>query len=199
MLLLFNFYSVIICLRLKNKTMQKKHLVLLVATLLSATALVAYFLLKNNDTSNSTDQYGEMAIVSEMPATSEEAKLDNIAPEQPDNGNASVADSDAPVEVTDDGTSSGDGRTTVYSPNDGSTITDGTVISGNTENESVFYRIIDNQSGVIGEGPLTVKSNGDFSGTVSISSSGSEGRLDIYSKDDVGREISEVYIDVRFE
>lgn len=92
---------------------------------------------------------------------------------------------------------SSDGAITVYSPLENTTVTNGSSMSGTSIKPSVSFRLIDDVSGVIAQGTLTVV-NGKFSGTFNFSTTGTNGRLDIFFVKDDGAEASIVEIPIRF-
>lgn len=94
--------------------------------------------------------------------------------------------------------SSESGKITVYQPSPNQLLTSGTVISGASSYSEISYRIIDDNIGVVGQGSLKVV-NGKFSGTFSFSSSGQEGRLDVFRALEDGREIDIIEIPVRYK
>jgi hypothetical protein len=93
--------------------------------------------------------------------------------------------------------SSSDGAITVYMPAKNDLITSGGTLSGASNLSKVSFRLIDDVSGVIAQGSLTVV-NGKFSGSFSFSTNGTNGRLDIFSAAPDGVESSNVEIPVRF-
>lgn len=94
-------------------------------------------------------------------------------------------------------TRSASGLLTLKQPVSGSMLSTGTTISGSAEVSQVYYRLIDDKSGVISQGVLEVAS-GNFSGKIVFYSHGDSGRLDVYSLDGSGREINEIQILVKF-
>lgn len=94
-------------------------------------------------------------------------------------------------------TTSPNGVITVYSPANGEITTNGSTISGKTTVLRVSFRLIDDVSGVIAQGDLPVV-NGTFSGTFSFSTTGKEGRLDVFSTQHDGTEINNVEVPIRF-
>lgn len=89
------------------------------------------------------------------------------------------------------------GLLTLQTPIANSTIATGFVINGLSSATPVNYRLIDNQTGVISQGVISVV-NGKFSATVSFKSYSTSGRLDVFNTDLNGREINEVQIPVNF-
>jgi len=88
------------------------------------------------------------------------------------------------------------GEISVYSPKNNALITTGHEVSGSSTLPKVTYRLIDDVSGVIATGELSVV-NGKFSGFVSYVSSGKNGRLDIYATKADGSEFSNIEILLR--
>jgi hypothetical protein len=93
---------------------------------------------------------------------------------------------------------SSSGQITLYSPSKNSLFQNGDVISGASTLSTVNFRLIDDVSGVIAEGSLGVV-NGKFSGKFSFSTTGTNGRLDIFSIDTGGIENNNVEVPVRFK
>jgi hypothetical protein len=117
-----------------------------------------------------------------------------------DDGSGTIVDSgDMAPERTDDPVVSDDGKTALYYPERDQTISSGSLVSGNTKNDNVYFRLLDSKTGVIGEGKLKSDSKGDFSGKFNIENHSNEGRLDIFSRSPDGTEYSTIYINVRFE
>lgn len=95
-------------------------------------------------------------------------------------------------------TNSADNMITVYSPAKNALVTNGSVLSGESKLPKVYFRLIDDVSGVISRGSLNVV-NGKFSGTFDFSTTGTNGRLDIFNSASDGVESSNVEIPVRFK
>lgn len=93
---------------------------------------------------------------------------------------------------------SANGNITVYSPAKNTPIKNGSTISGAATASTVSFRLIDNVSGVVSQGQLQVV-NGKFSGTLSFSSTATQGRLDIFNTKADGSEINVVEIPVRIQ
>ena len=90
------------------------------------------------------------------------------------------------------------GEITVYSPIKDQILSNGATLSGASSLPVIYYRIIDNISGMITQGQLNVV-NGKYSGTVNFTTKATEGRLDIYGADDSGKEFSNVEVAIRFK
>lgn len=90
------------------------------------------------------------------------------------------------------------GEITVYSPAANAILTNPTNISGKSTLSKISYRLIDNVSGVISTGELSVV-NGSFSARLSFETSAQTGRLDIYGTKPDGVEFSSIEIPVRFK
>ncbi len=89
------------------------------------------------------------------------------------------------------------GDITVKQPSANATIKPGAVVAGSAKVNQVQYRLIDDQTGVIAQGPLSVV-NGNFSGSLQFQAHSSGGRLDVFSFDPSGAEINEVQIIISF-
>jgi len=85
----------------------------------------------------------------------------------------------------------------VYSPINNQVLQTGQILSGASTATRVNFRLIDNISGVIAQGTLSVV-NGKFSGVSSFKTVASDGRVDIFTSDDQGVESNNVSIPVRF-
>ncbi|MEI7689431.1 MAG: hypothetical protein WCI79_00495 [Candidatus Saccharibacteria bacterium] len=91
-----------------------------------------------------------------------------------------------------------DGIISAYSPTKNAILSSGSTISGESTTSIVSFRLIDNVSGVISQGNISVN-NGKFSGVFEFATTATEGRLDLFSSDtNSGRESSTVEIPVRF-
>lgn len=92
---------------------------------------------------------------------------------------------------------SSDRAITVYSPLKNSIVKNGGQISGSSSQPRVAFRLIDDVSGVIVQGTLAVV-NGKFSGTFNFSTTGTNGRFDVFYVKDNGIETSSVEVPIRF-
>lgn len=90
------------------------------------------------------------------------------------------------------------GQITVYLPLDNTIVKSGQELSGTSNLTQVSYRVVDNISGVIGEGTLNVV-DGKFSGTLSVKSNATEGRIDVFGTKSDLTEFSNIKIPVRFQ
>lgn len=108
-----------------------------------------------------------------------------------ENGNIGDVDTSNPI------TSAG-GEITVYSPKTNMTIAPGQKLAGVSTLPKVSYRLIDELSGVIAMGELTVV-GGKFSGSISFTSNADQGRLDLYGTRNDGAEFSNVEIPIRLK
>lgn len=98
---------------------------------------------------------------------------------------------------TSSSTSSATGEITVYTPANNSQIETGQTIAGTSTLSKVAYRVIDDVSGMIAMGELSVV-NGKFSGRINFDTSSSSGRIDIFATKPDGSEYSPIEILVRF-
>ena len=89
------------------------------------------------------------------------------------------------------------GAITLQQPIANATIATGFILNGLATVNPVSYTLIDNQSGVISQGVISVV-GGKFSANVSFKSTGTTGRLDVYSSSPNGKEINQVQIPVNF-
>ncbi len=90
------------------------------------------------------------------------------------------------------------GRITLYTPSKNSLFMSGNSVSGKSSFDKVSFRLIDNVSGVIAQGDLSVV-NGSFSGVFDFKTAASEGRLDIYSVTPEGVEQENIEVPIRFK
>ena len=86
---------------------------------------------------------------------------------------------------------------TVYNPAKGAVLKSGDTIAGEAKADKVSFRLMDNVSGVISQGTISV-SSGKYSGVFNFSTTGTEGRLDVFTTDADGIESNVVEIPVRF-
>jgi hypothetical protein len=89
------------------------------------------------------------------------------------------------------------GVITVKLPTTNSTFSSGDQLYGSAKVGQVQYRLIDDQVGVISQGPVSVV-NGNFSATVNFKAYAKTGRLDVFTADDNGKESNEVQVSVHF-
>lgn len=94
--------------------------------------------------------------------------------------------------------SSSSGELIVYTPTANSILKNGSTLSGKASTSTVSFRLIDNVSGVIAQGELSVV-NGTYSGTFQFDTSASEGRLDVFNTRYGGVEYNNVAIPVKFK
>lgn len=90
------------------------------------------------------------------------------------------------------------GEISVYQPGYNSVLKSGGVLTGESELDTVTFRIIDDVSGVIGQGNLKVSSS-KFSGTFEFKTRAKTGRIDVFGIRPDGTEFSNIEIPVRFE
>jgi hypothetical protein len=93
---------------------------------------------------------------------------------------------------------SASGLITLKSPVANSTFKSGGTISGTARVSKVWYRLVDDNAGVISQGqPLSVV-GGKFSATLNFHSYGKTGHLDVYSFNSNGAEVNEVSVPLHF-
>lgn len=93
---------------------------------------------------------------------------------------------------------SADGSIIVYTPAKDALLTNGSTISGTSGHDTVYFRLIDDVSGVIAQGSLKVTA-GKFSGNLSFSTSARLGRVDVFTASPEGIESNNIEIPVRFK
>lgn len=86
----------------------------------------------------------------------------------------------------------------VYTPAANNLLSNGDTLSGTSTQPSVSFRLVDNVSGVIAEGKLTVV-NGKFSGTFNFSTKATQGQVEIFNQAPDGTESNNVAVPVRFK
>lgn len=89
------------------------------------------------------------------------------------------------------------GEITVYTPAKDAVLTSGSIISGGSTLSVVSFRLIDNITGQISTGKISVVS-GKFSGTATFNTNAKIGQLDIFATKADGTEFSNISIPVRF-
>lgn len=187
--------------RKRKKNSRKKLLVLCIIAVSIVLATLIFIRKKSGEpTVNKTDEKTTSAAPSAQP----DYKTDSDRTPQSTNeekGSAGVSDTGGnSVQTTDSSqwTTSKTGEITVYSPFKNAVLSNGDVVSGASSLSVVYYRIIDNVSGMISQGQLNVVS-GKFSGSLSFSTKATEGRLDVYGATDSGKEFSNVEIPIKFK
>lgn len=111
-----------------------------------------------------------------------------------------VSDTKGKVDTTpdqDEWITSADKKISVYSPITNSILSSGSILSGQSTTNNISFRLIDNVSGVIAQGKISVVS-GKFSGVFDFKTTATEGRLDVFFANDNGSESSTIEIPVRF-
>lgn len=87
---------------------------------------------------------------------------------------------------------------TVKAPLRNSTFKSGDIVTGSTSvSDTVQYRLVDDQQGVIAQGSISVV-NGNFTASIEFNHYGNGGNLDIFTIDQNGRETNEVQILLKF-
>lgn len=118
-------------------------------------------------------------------------------PSSDNQGTATNAPAQTVTTSPDQWTSSQSGVIVVKTPLNNSTIQSGAILSGTSSASTIQYRLIDDNVGVISEGPITVNS-GKFSVSISFQAHAQTGRLDVFTTNSAGVESSEVQLGVRF-
>lgn len=90
------------------------------------------------------------------------------------------------------------GEIAVYSPIVNSILSNGDTLAGESSLDTISFRLIDNVSGVIARGQLPVV-GGRFSGVFNFTSSGSQGRVDVFGARPDGVEFSIIEIPIRLK
>ena len=124
-----------------------------------------------------------------------------VATTSENKGSAGVTDTQGQTSVVTDKsqwTTSKTGEITTYSPAKNALLIKGDTLSGESTLSIVYYRVLDDVSGMITQGQLSVV-NGKFSGSIVFNTTASGGRLDVYGTTDSGKEFGNVEIPVRFK
>jgi len=188
----------------KNLSNRKLIYSLLIVVLILVVCVGFYFYRRNKE--NTADQQGEKdAKTTSLAPTAQEDFTDGdkrtIQETNKDKGDATVSDNQGSItKITNpsEWMTSSSHEITLYSPAQNQIVRNGDYISGESSLNIVSFRIIDDISGVISTGQLSVV-KGKFSGTISFSTTASSGRLDIYGTRDDGGEFSNVEVPVRFK
>jgi len=193
--------------RVKNKSNKK---IIITSTVLVAVLAVCAFLELSGKTSLVLDRSSNKTKSEEKAKTTSDAPTaqenftggDNREPTtQPSSGEeATVSDNRGNVGTPPpqtQWTTSPNGAIIVYSPARDTIITNGSTFTGKANSDTVSFRLIDNVSGVIAQGQISVV-NGNFSGKFNFSTTASVGRLDIFNTKPDGVEMNNVEIPVRF-
>ncbi len=184
----------------KKNNRNKKILLIVVLTLLLA--VIGYFVYPkvttkdNNDTGDKT--------TSTAPSAQENFTSGGDRPiaTTPENrGDAAIADNQGQQTSVPDKSqwsTSKTGEITLYAPYKDKLLVNGDSIAGESTLTVVYYRVIDDVSGMISQGQLSVI-NGKFSGVISFSTTAKSGRIDVYGMADSGKEYGNIEVPVRFK
>lgn len=157
------------------------------------------FLKKTNANKNQDAQTTSTAPSAQSDYTSSDTTKDAGNTLNENRGQAGASDTSGQSSSnTSSPRTSSTGEITVYLPLDNATVKSGQEISGTSTLPQVSYRVVDSISGVIGEGTLNVV-NGKFSGSLSITSNATEGRIDVFGTKSDLTEFSNIKIPVRFQ
>jgi hypothetical protein len=91
-----------------------------------------------------------------------------------------------------------DSKISLFSPSTNDLVRSGDQIIGESSLPKVYFRLIDDVSGVIAQGSLIVV-NGRFSGNFSFTTTGNNGRLDIFSISGDGIESSNIEVPIKLK
>ncbi len=185
-----------------QKKSQKKLLIISLLVGLIIIVLVGFFAYQSSNDDTGLDSDAKTTSSAETAQSSfSDGNERPIQEANQDKGEAVITDNSGSIaEVPDESTwvSSSTGQITLYSPSENQLIINGNEISGESSLSSVNFRIIDDISGVISTGQISVV-NGKFSGNMQFSTSASSGRLDIYATRDDGSEFSNIEVPVLFK
>lgn len=180
---------------MKTKRSTKKILVSLLALIvICGVAFGGYQVLKPKPTKQTAPQ---AKITKLAPSTSTGEKTSST---QNGINKGSAKDTTQPAITSSPNkwTSSQAGDIVVQAPLAKSVLSSGFVLSGTSSLSSLQYRLIDEEVGVVSQGPLQVK-DGKFAASVSFQKRSASGRLDVFTTDPSGKETSEVQLQVSFE
>lgn len=188
----------------KRKKNNRSKIILLAVVLVLLMSVAGYFIYKRSV--NNSEVVTEVRTTSTAPSAQADYTTntnDNRTPAKNDSekGSAVVVDNQGQQTTTPDQaqwTTSETGQITVYEPAKNQIATKGTIVSGVSSLPVVYYRVIDDVSGMIAQGQLSVV-GGKFSGTLSFATTASNGRIDVYGADDSGKELSSVELQIRFK
>ena len=180
-----------------------KKLTLIVLTLIIIFGII-FILFKKSDDNAKTSITDETTTTSTAATAQEDFSGGDDRPVLENNNSsdkATITDNSGQNTAKTDSstwTSSENGDITIHSPTSNQTINSGFVVSGESRLSNVQFRVIDDVSGVISEGSLSVV-NGLFSGTINYSSTAIEGRLDVFATRDDGSEYGNIELPIRFK
>ena len=173
--------------------------------ILVVAAVVVALLIFKNRTARNTAPVKDTVTKTTSTAPSAQSDFSDGGARNPssssDKGTATITDSQG--QQTDNSSqdtwsTSTSGEITVYKPVKNALLEKNSTISGASQLATVYFRVIDDVSGKIAEGQLSVVA-GKFSGNLSFNTTAATGRLDIYGRQDSGKEFSVVAIPVRFK
>jgi len=177
---------------------------LLVTTMVCIVAILAtgYFIYDKDKTNEAMDSNAKTTSTAET-AQSDFSGGNDRPIQEADNekGEAIISDNSGSIsEIPNESnwTTSSSGEITLYAPSQNQLIENGYTISGKSTLPVISFRIIDDISGVISTGELSVV-DGKYSGSISLSTSASGGRLDIFGTKEDGSEYSNIEVLVRFK
>lgn len=182
---------------------KRKTILILIFSLVILTCGSLYLYKKNNKPAHTVSDAKTTSTAPTAQADFNDAKPSN---DKSDPGNtiredrgSAVVEEDSKTNITPKSqwTISKTGQITLYSPASGQKASTGTKISGESTLGQVYFRIIDDTSGMLSTGKLNV-TNGHFSGTINIGTSATKGRIDVFGMSNKGAEYSEINIPVRF-
>lgn len=193
----------------KNKqtthTKRSYTIPLLVVLVLIIGAAAGFFVMKRNDSRTSSSNGSDVKVPDQEKIKTAQPDFtdggDRDVVSDPDKkGNGEVTDNQGVIDAVPDQSQwsrSSTGAIAVYTPAKNEKLVSGQKISGESSAGNVTFRLIDNVSGVIASGEIAVV-DGKFSGTLNFTTSATEGRLDILTFTEDGREANNVEIPIRF-
>lgn len=177
-----------------------RYTILLVLT--GSIAALIFLYLSNRAPQNNTPTSSATTTSSELTAQDNFSEGNERQPSSTsqDKGNAVISDAQGLINQIPEQSqwiTSSTGEITLYTPFKKQNIGTGDWISGESTLPAVNYRIIDDLSGVISSGTLSVV-DGKFAGTINVKTSAASGRIDVYGQKADLTEFSNIEIEVSF-
>lgn len=178
----------------KNKTTNKKKYVLIAAVIVVLVGAAAAFFVYRDRQDNTEEEPASVVADPNFTGGTDREPGGSV-----DHQNGGVVpDDDTSEEPQGEPTTSPGGTISIYEPQQNQVLKPGGRLYGKTSFDEVWYRLIDDKVGVIAQGSMKAK-NGAFSGSFDFNTTGAEGRLDVFYRDEDGLESDNVEINVKFK